>query len=160
MRATCFRPRCPICRRFSSLKDMRQLAYEFSGLAGNYAPPPVTPAATALIGRAVLRMRLYRGWRQSDLELRSGVDQTTISRLERGRRRGLSILRLAAILDALGVAGVEFKPAAPTGPAADLEEQLMEDRWLRAGRFADERLRRTSRTRTTISTRPSSETPM
>src|SRR4051812_17294411 len=42
----------------------------------------LTPAE--LLGRAVLRVRLYWGWSQRDLESRSGVDQTTISRLERG----------------------------------------------------------------------------
>ena len=137
------------------------MAYEIRGVAGNdLAAPALRPDATALIGRAVLRLRLYRGLRQTDLERRSGIDQTTISRLERGRRRGLSVRRLGAILDALGVAEIDFKPAAPTGSAADLELPQMEDRWLRVTRFADERLRRTSRTRTRISTRPSSETPM
>jgi len=111
-----------------------------------------------LIGAAVLRLRLYRGWRQVDLERASGVDQTTISRLERGRQRGLSVRKLAAILDVLRVGEVSFKPMTLAGAAHDVERRLLEDRWLRVGRYAEQRLRRRSRTRSTISTRPSSET--
>lgn len=74
-----------------------------------------------------------------DLERSSGVDQTTISRLERGVQRGLSIRRLAAILDALQVGEVIFdKP--PTVPQTDLEIMLYGDPWQRAIREADRRL--------------------
>jgi transcriptional regulator with XRE-family HTH domain len=97
------------------------------------------PKAIEKIGRAVLRLRLYRGWSQMDLERGSGVDQTTISRLERGVHRGLSIWRLAAILDALHVGEVVFdKP--PSMPQTALELMLYGDRWQRAIDVADRRL--------------------
>ena len=132
---------------------MRQLAY------GSGASPGERRRGDALvlIGRALLRVRIYRGWRQRQLERITGIDQTTISRLERGARPGLSIRRLAAMLEALDVAEIEFKPARPLVLFSN-DEQLLQDAWLRAGRYADELLRRPRRTRTTISTRPSSET--
>jgi transcriptional regulator with XRE-family HTH domain len=124
----------------------------------SFEPAP-RPTALKMLGRAVLQLRLYRGWKQSDLERRTGIDQTTISRLERGERRGLSIRRFARILDALLVEEVVFKPFDPQGPPTALELMLGGDRWARAGLAADRRLRRPGRSRSTISTRPTSETP-
>jgi transcriptional regulator with XRE-family HTH domain len=93
------------------------------------------------IGRAVLRLRLYYGWSQRDLEHRSKVDQTTISRLERGVLGGLSIRRLGAILDALHVGEIVFgEPDLIVAPT-DLEIMLFGDRWALARQEADRRLR-------------------
>lgn len=103
------------------------------------ADPDSRPRAMAKIGRAVLRLRLYMGWSQMDLERSSGVDQTTISRLERGKQRGLSVRRLAAILDALHVGDVVFDRQ-PTVPQTDLEIMLYGDPWKRAAASADRRL--------------------
>jgi transcriptional regulator with XRE-family HTH domain len=97
------------------------------------------PKAIAKIGRAVLTLRLYRGWSQLDLERSAGVDQTTISRLERGIQRGLSIRKLAAILDALLVGDVIFDKR-PTVPQTALEVVLYGDPWRRAIDAADRRL--------------------
>jgi transcriptional regulator with XRE-family HTH domain len=107
------------------------------------------------VGRAVLQLRLYRGWSQRDLELATAIDQTTVSRLERGADPGLAIGRLAAILDVLIVSEIEFR-AGGTEPSS-VERMLFGDRWRRAGEAADRRLRRPKRARTTISTRSSSE---
>ena len=102
--------------------------------------PAARPTAMAKMGRAILRLRLFWGWSQQELEARSGVDQTTISRLERGVQHGLSIRRLAAILDALRVGNVTFdKP--PTVPQTSLEILLYGDPWERATKEADRRLR-------------------
>ena len=68
------------------------------------------------------------------------VDQTTISRLERGVQRGLSIRRLAAILDALKVGDVIFDRP-PSVPQTELEIMPYGDHWLRAVAEADRRLR-------------------
>ena len=92
------------------------------------------------IGRAVLRLRLYHGWSQRDLEHKSRVDQTTICRLERGEQRGLSIRRLAAILDALHAGDIVFDQPQLIVPQTDLEIMLFGDRWARAGTEADRRL--------------------
>jgi transcriptional regulator with XRE-family HTH domain len=120
--------------------------------------PQPRPKAIAQIGRAVMRLRLYRGWKQIDVERATGIDQTTVSRLERGTQRGLSIRRLAAILDALLVDAIVFEPFNPEGPPTSLELMLSGDRWRRAELAVERRRRRPPRTRTTISTRPSSET--
>src|SRR5215510_10742368 len=69
--------------------------------------PSAEPAATgrmnaaSLIGRAVLRLRLFWGWSQTEVERRSGVDQTSISRLERGVHPGLYIGSAFRVLEAL-----------------------------------------------------------
>jgi transcriptional regulator with XRE-family HTH domain len=94
------------------------------------------------VGQAVLRLRLYWGWSQSSLERRSGVDQTTISRLERGLQHGLSIRRLFAILRALRVGDVTFAPPKPFVPPTLLELMLHGDPWERATRETERRRRR------------------
>jgi Predicted transcriptional regulators len=115
------------------------MGMDSSGGGKVIAGPPDRRRSLAKIGRAVLRLRLYRGWSQQDLEARSGVDQTTISRLERGTQRGLSIRRLAAILDALHVGDVVFDRP-PTVRQTDLEIMLYGDRWAKAVAEADRRL--------------------
>jgi transcriptional regulator with XRE-family HTH domain len=116
-------------------------------------------AVLAEIGRATLRLRLYRGWKQRDVERATGIDQTTISRLERGQHPGLSIGRLGAVLDAHRVGELTFEPRAEA-PPTDLERMLLGDPWRRAGQIAERRLARQRRqrgSRATISTRPPSE---
>jgi hypothetical protein len=62
---------------------------------------------------------------------------------------------LAALLDALDVDEVEFRPTRPAVRFAN-DDELIRAAWLRADRLAGEQLRRPRRTRTTISTRSSS----
>ncbi len=104
------------------------------------ASSPERRSAMQKIGRAVLRLRLYHGWSQRDLEHKSRVDQTTICRLERGKQRGLSIRRLAAILDALHVGEIVFDQPQLIVPQTDLEIMLFGDRWAHACKEADRRL--------------------
>jgi len=114
-----------------------------------WAPPAAVPPAIAVrrkailveLGRATLRLRLFLGWTQRDVEIRSGVDQTTISRFERGRQPGMSIVCLAAILEALKTGRIEAMPP-PGPPPTALELMLYGDRWRRAGEEADRRLTR------------------
>jgi ribosome-binding protein aMBF1 (putative translation factor) len=53
------------------------------------------------LGTVLKRARLGLGWSQRGLERRSGVDQTTISRLENGRLVNFSLQRLASLIQAL-----------------------------------------------------------
>jgi transcriptional regulator with XRE-family HTH domain len=53
------------------------------------------------LGTQLRRARLGNGWSQRRLERESGVDQTTISRLENGRLVSLRLLRIAALMQAL-----------------------------------------------------------
>ena len=48
-------------------------------------------------------MRLVKGWSQSELARRSGVGQSTISRIERGETAGLSLGVLEKVAKALGI---------------------------------------------------------
>jgi len=112
-------------------------------------PPRVVArrrAVLAELGRAYLRLRIFRGWSQLDVERRSGVDQTTISRFERGDEQGLSIHRLAAMLEAMGVAEIDFRPPPGPSPTA-LELMLYGNRWQKAGDAAVRRLARPKRHR-------------
>ena len=47
--------------------------------------------------------RLDRGWTQEELARRSGVDQSTISRIENGLTRGVGLGILERLADALGL---------------------------------------------------------
>ncbi len=53
------------------------------------------------LGTVLKRARLGLGMSQRGLERRSGVDQTTISRLENGRLAYFSLVRLGSLIEAL-----------------------------------------------------------
>ena len=54
-----------------------------------------------LLGAQLRRARHGRGWTQRRLERVSGVDQSTISRLENGRMASLRLVRIVALMEAL-----------------------------------------------------------
>ncbi len=95
-----------------------------------------------LLGRGILRLRLVRGWSQRDLEHASGVDQSTICRLETARRSNVGSKRLCAILKALGVGDVVFLSRPPAAPPTALDVMLHGDPWKRAIEEADRRVNR------------------
>lgn len=55
----------------------------------------------ARLGRSVLVLRQRRGWRQVDLAARSGVSQSAISDIERGRAERYTLSTLRAVLRVL-----------------------------------------------------------
>jgi transcriptional regulator with XRE-family HTH domain len=66
-------------------------------------------AVLSAMGIAIRELRLSAFMTQEQLAARSGVDQSVISRLERGRPVGLRWQRLVAVLGALGVVRMEFE---------------------------------------------------
>jgi transcriptional regulator with XRE-family HTH domain len=54
-----------------------------------------------LVGRTIRRKRTWLGWSQRQLEGRSGIDQTVISRIETGKQFGVRWVRFARLVDAL-----------------------------------------------------------
>jgi transcriptional regulator with XRE-family HTH domain len=54
-----------------------------------------------LLGVQLRRARLRNGWSQRRLERASGIDQTTISRLENGRLASLRLTKVARLMQAL-----------------------------------------------------------
>ncbi len=54
------------------------------------------------VPRAVRHLRRHRGWRQTDLGARAGVSGPTVSRIERGNVRVLSVDAVERIASALG----------------------------------------------------------
>ena len=95
-----------------------------------------------MLGRGLLRLRLYIGWSQRDPERRSGVDQTTICRIETGHAANVGSARLCAILRALRVGDVIFLPRFPTVEPTALELMLRGDPWKRAVAEAELRVNR------------------
>jgi transcriptional regulator with XRE-family HTH domain len=65
-----------------------------------------------LLGAQLRRARIANGWSQRGLERVSGLDQTTISRLENGRLRSLRLVRIASLMQALAGTWQIF----PSGP--------------------------------------------
>jgi transcriptional regulator with XRE-family HTH domain len=93
-----------------------------------------------LLGRAILRLRLYFGWSQRELSRRARLHQSTISRVERGKQAGLSLKRLFAICRALRVVDVDLVTRKPSVPPTELELMLRGDRWARAVVAADRKV--------------------
>jgi transcriptional regulator with XRE-family HTH domain len=98
--------------------------------------------AEELLGRGLLRLRLYFGWSQRDVEHASGVDQSTICRLETGHAANVGSARICAILRALRVGDVVFLPRLPTVEPTALELMLRGDPWKRAIGEAERRVSR------------------
>ena len=95
-----------------------------------------------LLGRGLLRLRLYMGWSQKDVEGASGVDQSTISRLETGRAANVGSARICTILRALKVGDVVILPRLSNVEPTALELMLRGDPWKRAAAEADRRVNR------------------
>lgn len=119
--------------------DLRALRRAAGGAA--LIPAHANPVSIK-IGLAVLRLRLYWGWSQRDLGRRAGVDQSTISRLERGRQEGLAMRRYFAILAALRVGDILMLPRPPVVEHTSLELMLSGDPWKRAVATAARRVNR------------------
>ena len=98
--------------------------------------------AEQLLGRGLLRLRLLVGWSQMDVERKSGVDQSTLSRLETGTAANVGSARICRILQALAVGDVVFLPRFPTVEPTALELMLRGDPWKRAVAEADRRVNR------------------
>jgi transcriptional regulator with XRE-family HTH domain len=76
-----------------------------------------------LIGLQLKRARIGIGWTQKRLERASGVDQTTISRLENGRLASLRLVRIAALMQALNGTWQIFGEAPAPGPPGLCQER-------------------------------------
>jgi DNA-binding Xre family transcriptional regulator len=69
-----------------------------------------------ILGAAVKRRRIVLGWSQRELERASGVDQTIISRLERGILRGIRFSRFARLVAAMNGLDVDRPHPRPPRP--------------------------------------------
>jgi transcriptional regulator with XRE-family HTH domain len=98
--------------------------------------------AEEMLGRGLLRLRLYMGWSQRDVERASGVDQSTLSRLETARAANVGSARICNVLNALKVGDVIFLPRLPAVEPTALELMLRGDPWKRAIAAADRRVNR------------------
>lgn len=69
--------------------------------------------SVAELGQRVMHLRECQHWSQSELGRRSGVKQSTISRLEAGMGKRPSLTSLAALASTLGVSLVDLTATAP-----------------------------------------------
>ncbi|MGK2851078.1 MAG: helix-turn-helix domain-containing protein [Candidatus Limnocylindrales bacterium] len=74
--------------------------------AGIWVRDPLAQPGMVLLGAALKRRRLKLGLSQTRLERMTGIDQTTISRFENGKRCGLRWWRFAVLVAVLG--GLDF----------------------------------------------------
>ena len=73
--------------------------------------PPQTPGVEfglTCLGRELLAARRRAGYTQAQLARISGIHQSTISRVERGRLDGMRLRRLAVLIASLG--GIQLDP--------------------------------------------------
>jgi DNA-binding XRE family transcriptional regulator len=82
--------------------------------------PPGIQRGLGLIGESLRRARHRAGLSQRQLEEMSGVDQSTISKLENGRLVSLRLVRLAALVN--GLEGLGDRAAAPARPPPVIED--------------------------------------
>lgn len=106
-----------------------------------FEPKPEPRPVEERLGMAILQLRLYRGWSQRQLGRVSKLDQSMISRLERGKLPGMAIRRLYDLLRALRADEIVFGPG-PRAPQSSWEDAMYGDLWERAGRVAEARLNR------------------
>lgn len=55
------------------------------------------------MGKLLIALRIFRGFKQSDLAARLGVDPSQVSRDERNEYHGITVQRVVKITEALGV---------------------------------------------------------
>jgi transcriptional regulator with XRE-family HTH domain len=65
------------------------------------------------VGRRVAALRDARGWRQEDLAARAGVDKSTVSLLEAGKRPGATASVIFSLARALGVPAEDLVTGGP-----------------------------------------------
>jgi DNA-binding XRE family transcriptional regulator len=82
--------------------------------------PPAIQRGLGLIGGSLRQARHRAGLSQRQLEELSGVDQTTISKLENGRLVSLRLVRLAALVNA--IEGLGDRAAAPARRPPSIED--------------------------------------
>jgi len=84
---------------------------------------PAIVRGRATLGAAIRRARLRRGLSQRQLGWLAGFDQTTISRLETARLKGMRFRRLARLIGILGAADDLALAGGPPAPARRLPGQ-------------------------------------
>lgn len=89
---------------------------------------------TEIRGDRLIALREFRGFTQGQVALRSGVNQSLISRIERGIRRNVYVSTVASLADSLGtttdyllgLTANARRPEDSTSPQTELEWQLLD----------------------------------
>jgi len=81
---------------------------------------PAERRGLEIIGQVVLRARLGARLTQRQLGYRVGLNQSTLSRLERGRLRAMRMVTLARIFGTLNLSPAAVLPGEPPGPTRRL----------------------------------------
>jgi len=86
-----------------------------------------TAAALEALGRQVLGARRHAALSQRAVEAMTGIDQTTLVRIEHGKATGLPLRRLAALLAALDAGVATRRPAVALGLATPGSNEWIND---------------------------------
>ena len=71
-------------------------------MPGNQRPADSPVVDLIRVGAIVRALRFKKGWRQADLAMKAGVPRSAVSRLERGRARGLRLDIVLRVIEVLG----------------------------------------------------------
>ena len=74
---------------------------------------PTVRRGLLIIGQAILRWRVGSGMTQRELAFQVGLNQSTISRLERGQLRAMRLSALARVIGSLGLPPEYLRPGGP-----------------------------------------------
>jgi transcriptional regulator with XRE-family HTH domain len=86
-------------------------------------PDPDVQRGLLIIGQAVLRSRLGSSMTQRQLAFHVGLNQSTISRLERGQLRAMRFTSLARLINGVNLRPEDLLPGGPPGPSRRLPGQ-------------------------------------
>jgi transcriptional regulator with XRE-family HTH domain len=86
-----------------------------------------TAAALEALGRQVRGARRHAALSQRQVEAMTGIDQTTIVRIEHGQATGLPLRRLAILLAALDAGVATRRPAVAFGLAVPGSDEWIND---------------------------------
>lgn len=84
---------------------------------------PAEKLGLRIIGTAVRRRRVASGVSQRQVAYRSGLNQSTISRLETGRLRNMRMVTLARVIGVLNMPPDYLLPGSPPTPTRQLPGQ-------------------------------------
>ena len=86
-----------------------------------------TAAALEALGRQVFGARRHAALSQRAVEAMTGIDQTTLVRIEHGKATGLPLRRFAVLLAALDAGVATRRPAVAVGLAAPGSNEWIND---------------------------------
>lgn len=86
-------------------------------------PDPYVQRGLLIIGQAIFRRRVGSGMTQRQLAFYVGLNQSTISRLERGELRAMRLTTIARVIHGVNLRPEDLRPGGPPGPTRRIPGQ-------------------------------------